>query len=244
MTINTISQTLTTFPTAPSRDQDQTTFTTNAENHIVALGNHVEEVNVQIGQINTAIDEMNTDIATTNQNVIDAQTAATESANSASLAASTANNNGSWSSLTGSFPVGEAVNHNDSVWVSNFAIPDVTASEPSDTNPDWTEVSSSSNAGWLNSVIATESLASNTKVNIFATLSAVDATLPLPVIGDYLVITNDVLSTQTVRFIVSGSTQFTALNGTTYTATSNITMSPGEKIYMACTKNAGTWEQK
>jgi len=244
VTISTITQTISTFPTAPSRDQDQTTFTTNAENHVIALSTNVTEQNSLKDQLNTVISEINTDTSDIASQVTSAEDAATSAAASATTASSTASNNGAWSALTGSLAAGQAVNHSDSVWVSNVSIADVTLSEPSEANSDWTEVSATANVQWEPAVITTETLTENTQVNIFATSTAVDATLPLPVVGDYLVVANDILSTQVVRFIVSGSVQLIALNGTTYTATSNITMEAGESVYLTCTKTAGTWEQK
>lgn len=250
MTISTIDQTLSTFPTAPSRDQDQTTFVTNAENHILALGNHVTEVNTQIGQINTTVEEINTDISGIDNKVTQAETAeanasasATSAANSASLAALTANNLGAWSALTGSFDLGNSVNHSDSVWVANVDIADVTLSEPSSSNTDWTEASSAS-LKWEDATTATATLLSNKQYNVYATSASIDVTLPSPLKGDSLLITNDAASTQPVRFIVSGSVELISLNNITYTATTDVTMEAGDAIYLACTKTDGTWEQK
>jgi len=251
VTISTITQTISTFPTAPSRDQDQLTFTTNAENHVVALGINVTEQNGLKDQLNTVIDEINTNtsgiaaqVTAAETAVTNAETAVTNAETAATNAAASANNNGAWANLTGSLAAGQSVTHNDSVWISDVLIADITLSEPSEGNSDWTEVTSSTNVQWEAAVTTTSTLIVNTKTNIFATSGAVDETLPLPEVGDYLVIANDALSTQVVRFIVSGSVQVIALNGTTYTATTNITMAAGESIYLACTKTAGTWEQK
>lgn len=244
MTIPTITTTITAMPDPPLRGQGEDEFTEKSENWVSAVSGFVTEENSVISETNTTVTAINSAVDDINQDVTDAQTAATEAAASADMAAATANNNGAWSALTGSFPIGQAVNHNGSVWVSNVAIPDITASEPSEANSDWTLVTESGSTGWENAVTSSETLEANKLYNVFATSGAVDVTLPGPVLGDSLVISNDVSSNQTVRFIVSSSVQFTALNGTTYTATSNITISAGEKVYMACTKTAGTWEQK
>ena len=71
---------------------------------------------------------------------------ATAAANSAAAAldsenaaAAAANNKGEWSALTGALNVPASVNHNDKIWILNTNLADVTLSEPSDTNTDWTE---------------------------------------------------------------------------------------------------------
>ena len=233
MTISTVSQTLTPFPTAPSREQDQTTFTTNAENHVTALGVHVQEVNTLIGQINTTVAEVNTDIEGIDEKVTQAETAetnaensATSAANSASLAALTANNLGAWSSLTGSFTLGNSVNHNESVWIANVDIADVTLSEPSSTNSDWTEASSSG-IRWESPQTSNFTLVKGKKYPIDASTGSVDAALPSTItVGGTFVIHNNANSLHTVRITNSGYT----IRGSKGAASTsdNIVISPGQ----------------
>ena len=237
MTISTIDQTLSTFPTAPSRDQDQTTFVTNAENHILALGTHVTEVNTQIGQINTTVEEINTDILEIDDKVTQAETAeanasvsATSAANSASLAALTANNLGAWSALTGSFDLGNSVNHNDSVWIANVDIADVTLSEPSSSNTDWTPTSASDNWEAVQSTNFT--LESGKKYFIDGSSGTVDAALPGTIEqGDEFKIHNNSNSTNTVK-VTNASFTIRGANGTA-SAGDNIILSAGQTLTLA-----------
>jgi len=64
---------------------------------------------------------------------------ASDAADSANTAASLANNKGAWSALTGALNIPASVNHNNYVWIVNTNLADVTASEPSDVNTDWTK---------------------------------------------------------------------------------------------------------
>lgn len=60
----------------------------------------------------------------------------------AGVAASSANNRGAWSNLTGSLTLPASVTHDWSIWVLNVDLLDVTLSEPTLTNTDWTKVNS------------------------------------------------------------------------------------------------------
>ena len=76
-----------------------------------------------------------------------AEASATAAAESESIAAAVANNHGEWDNLTGAFPAGDAVLHDDKVWISNDAIADITLSEPSGANSDWFNYTDSSAGG-------------------------------------------------------------------------------------------------
>lgn len=114
----------------PVVGQERSVFNTNNANILAYVKTFGTDLNTRITEINTATSDLNT--------------AVTSASNSASIAVASANNNGAWSALTGAFPIGEAVNHNGSTWISNVAIADVTLSEPTAINTDWTSTGISS----------------------------------------------------------------------------------------------------
>lgn len=83
-----------------------------------------------------------TDAATSETNAATSETNAAASAAAAASSATTANFVGEWSSLTGVLNVPAVVLHNNVYWNLLVNLPDVTASEPSDVNPDWARVTS------------------------------------------------------------------------------------------------------
>lgn len=188
MSVTTITQTLSSFPTAPARSQDQTTFRINAENHVVALGTHVTECNTQVSQINTLAGELNT-IGTNTQNASDAALAA-------------ANFRGAWSSLTGALNVPSSVNHNGNNWLLLNNLADVTTSEPG-VSADWSPLKSETDWETLQSVSFT--LESGKAYPLEATSATLNATLPAGIAqGNTFIVSNSSDSTQQV-FITNAS---------------------------------------
>ena len=123
-----VNTTVSNIPTPPKRGVDsQTVFVTKGEAVFDALHDTV------IGQMNTAFGEINT--TETNINAKEASAVA-----ASSTATAAANNKGSWSALTGALNIPASVNHNDSTWILNTNLADVTLSEPTDINTDWTKV--------------------------------------------------------------------------------------------------------
>ncbi|NOQ31783.1 MAG: hypothetical protein GQ570_11735 [Helicobacteraceae bacterium] len=100
------------------------------------VGSDISNVNINA----TNIASINTN-ATNITDIQNADANATLAADSASIATSSANNKGNWSALTGALNIPASVNYNDSVWVLNVNLADVTASEPSGANSDWTDAS-------------------------------------------------------------------------------------------------------
>ena len=96
----------------------------------------------------TTVDELNTFATEANALAVAATTSETNAANSADDAAtseanasSMVNNKGAWSGLSGALNIPASVTHTNSAWILNVNLADVTASEPTDINTDWTEVS-------------------------------------------------------------------------------------------------------
>ena len=106
----------------------------------------IDNVSNNIANINSvANNETNINNAEANAQL--ASTKAEEASNSASLAAisesnasASANNKGDWSALTGALNIPATVNHNGDVWILNTDLADVTSSEPTDINTDWTKI--------------------------------------------------------------------------------------------------------
>lgn len=119
------------------------------------------QVNVIAGEIQTATDTVvakealvsphydnidtnadNIDSINTNaNNIVDIQNASSNAAialASANTATSLTNNKGAWSNLAGALAVPAAVNHNNNIYSLNANLADVTLSEPTPTNTDWT----------------------------------------------------------------------------------------------------------
>lgn len=104
-------------------------------------------INTLIGQINTIAGQV--------------QTLATETSDNADIAKAVANNKGAWSGLSGAYgitPYSFTVSHSNRVWLANVAFADITASEPSAGNSDWTLISVS----LLDQITTTPALSGNT----------------------------------------------------------------------------------
>lgn len=82
--MTTITQTITSLPTAPARNQPPATFIANADATMAALGTLVTQANTWAGQVNTVAGEVNTNAATATTKAAEA----TASAYAAGVAAS------------------------------------------------------------------------------------------------------------------------------------------------------------
>jgi hypothetical protein len=91
--------------------------------------------------INTWRDEANLLSTAVNGYSGDALASATASANSALQSASSTNNVGAWSVQTGSANPPLSTTHTGSSWILNIPLADITTSEPTSINSDWTEIS-------------------------------------------------------------------------------------------------------
>jgi len=143
---------ITTLPTPPSRGEDSTTFITKANAFLGAFPTLQSDINSWATYAEgTFTDNLNT-IKTAAEAARDAAQTAQAEAEAAQAGAETAESNtealrdevygvanykGLWSSLTGSLSTPASVSHNNAFWLLNTNLVDVTASEPSSTNPDW-----------------------------------------------------------------------------------------------------------
>ena len=95
-----------------------------------------------VNLVSTNINDVNTNainIASINTNATNI-VAIQNAESNASIAQGSANNKGNWSALTGALNIPASVNHNGNVYVLNVNLADVTLSEPTDINTDWTDV--------------------------------------------------------------------------------------------------------
>ena len=115
--------------------QDQNDFVDSFETTTDQFSDNVEpEINDISDEINIVITQMNSTAQDVNDDAISAAQSALE-------ANSTANNQGAWSGLSGALNKGLSVTHTGSTWILNVDLADVTLSEPTAGNSDWTEVS-------------------------------------------------------------------------------------------------------
>jgi len=119
-----ISQTISSFPTAPSREDDTPTeFSTHVDAYLSAVVSHVTEVNTWATQANALATTVNSDAT-------NAATSETNAEASENAAAASANYVGEWGDQTGAANVPYCVSHNGLYWQLSSNLADVTAKEP------------------------------------------------------------------------------------------------------------------
>lgn len=135
-----IDQEITQLPPAPQRADAPADFSDKADAHVASLSTLVT-------QLNTYAEEANTTQGEINQTQQDAQGNATSAAASAGVASTaalqasaSANFKGAWNVLVGALNVPASVLHDGVYWMLLVNLPDVTASEPGPTNPDWSAI--------------------------------------------------------------------------------------------------------
>lgn len=128
-----ITATIPTYPVAPS--------SSNPDDFAVEGDAFLSAMQTNQPDYNTMADQMNVVGSETNDNATAADASATAAANSASTASSSANNAGAWNLQTGAKNPPYAVTHTGSTWILDLPIVDITLSEPTGVNSDWTEVS-------------------------------------------------------------------------------------------------------
>lgn len=133
--MSTITQTISAIPQGGQRGvQTRDAFVASQEAFQDHLHDNFDtEVNTFITQTNLVAGEVTT---ARNESVSaknDAQTAS-------SVSQASANYKGTWSSLTGALSVPSSVAHNGSFWLLNVNVADITLSEPTNINTDWTKI--------------------------------------------------------------------------------------------------------
>ena len=131
-TIPTVDETITPYTVTPVLNS--ATFPEDIDTYNSEQPSRIDEKNTVNSQINTMVTAMNIAGQETEDNALDAERSAYE-------ATGVANNNGAWSNLTGALNIPASANHTGSTWVLNVNLADVTASEPTSVNTDWTEIS-------------------------------------------------------------------------------------------------------
>lgn len=133
------------------------------------------------------------------------ESSATDSANSATAseasrqAADAASNyKGEWSSLTGALNKPSTVSNNGAFWALVNNLANVALSEPSPTNADWRFVSGTR---WLPAYTASANIIPNAYSPVQATSTPVNMTLVAMSVGDFVVVQNSPISTQTVTLV-------------------------------------------
>ena len=122
--MTTITQTITTLPTAPDpATMTPTEFSAAAAAYVLAQKDMVPQLNTWAGQVNTVAGEVNA-----NANAASASAVTATNASAAVVAA--ANFGGNWDDLTGAAMIPLSVFHADKVWLLTENAADITAVEP------------------------------------------------------------------------------------------------------------------
>lgn len=141
-----------------------------------------------------------------------AETAATASAGSATNSANSAtasevsrqaadavsNYKGEWSSLTGALAKPATVSNGGAFWALVNNLANVASSQPSPSNADWRFVSGTR---WLPTYTSSANIIPNAYSPVQATVSPVNMTLVSMTAGDFVVVQNSQISTQTVTIV-------------------------------------------
>lgn len=221
--------------TPPNRSQSPSAFNTNTANWINYTTTFQPDFNTFATQANalavevngyavSALGYSNDALATLGdtQDVYAATLLVQESANSA------ANFIGNYSSLTGALNKPATVSFGGAFWSLNTNTTNVTADVPG-VSSKWTFVSGTR---WQLTQTASFSAQANGYWPILATGSAVDATLPAMLSGDFICIQNSADSTQTVRILNAGYT--IKSRNVSITSADNIILLPGQMAYLRC----------
>jgi hypothetical protein len=123
---------ITALPDAPSRADAPTAFSTKADAFVAALPGFGDEAN-------TVAEFCNAKAVAADSSATAAALSETNAAASAAAAQGVANFQGTWASLVGALNTPATVYHSNKFWVLLNNLADVTASEPSASNSDWTE---------------------------------------------------------------------------------------------------------
>lgn len=138
--MTTITQTITTLPTAPDpATQTPAQFSSTAAAYVLAQKDMVPQINTWSGQANTVAGEVNSNASTASTQASNASASAAAAAASATASAASANYVGAWSSLSGSKTAGISVDHIGAFWLLVTSTADVTADVPG-TSAKWSRM--------------------------------------------------------------------------------------------------------
>jgi len=206
--------------TPPNRfDQLEDEFSDNADYFAAYFASTPTDYNTFATQVNSVRDEANgfKDDAAASAGMAEAY---------ADLAADTANFKGAWSGLVGALNTPAVVEHDGANWQLLTNLADVTASEPSITNPDWLFQSGTK---WVQ-VTADSTAYANGQYFVYAVTGDVDITQSVFSPNDFLVISNSSESTDVVRLLNPSNTIKGSLG--TASAGDNIILEAGETIHL------------
>lgn len=218
------------FPDAPNSVSDTPTeFDTKANNFVSAQVSYVP-------QANNLADWQEETTQQTYDNALEAAASAAESEDSAeesaiyaANSAGSANYIGLWSSLSGSLSKPASVLHNNTFWRLNVDLANVSASQPSPTNSDWSAMTA---YNW--SVINSSG---NSAINSYELCKALGAditrTLPSLGAGDFLAINSSPQSTGLVLLNIPNNVTIYGSAGSLDGAVDNLKLSKGETVHLA-----------
>jgi len=105
------------------------------------LAEETDNIEAKVTEASNYANDSASHAAESASHAVDSANSAIQSAQyrdeSNAISFSAVNSKGEWSNLTGALNIPASVSHNDNLWILANDLADVTASEPSDTNPDW-----------------------------------------------------------------------------------------------------------
>lgn len=175
------------LPPAPNSATDTPSeFDTKANNTVAAQVSMIPQINAANEWVESTAQEVYENAVEANDRAVDSENSSVSSAIFAANSAASANYVGVWSELSGALDRPASVQHNDSYWILNVDLPDVTASEPTPLNSDWSVL-----AGYRWKII---NASGNSTPNSYelCEADAADITRALPTFGagDFLVFNN------------------------------------------------------
>lgn len=207
----------------PLRSQPLT-FSVNQENYLTWEVPMIGQMNTSVSFVNDKAVEVEDNLLLTNNDVVTSAENAAESLQYSQDSAASANYVGTWIGQTGSAIAGISVGHDGAFWRLNVALADITASEPTPNNSDW---SFSSGTRWVQpSVIPANSQ------SFVTTIAATDRQLPTMVANDFLYVKSSASSSDDLR-LLNGIYSIVSTTKTLI-STDNLVLKPGEAISLMC----------
>lgn len=121
----------------PVLGQDSNTFSTNNQNYVYYVSNLAPEINSTVEAINTSETNAEGHASDAASFAVQASASATEANEAKSVCLTSSNIVGAWVGSSGAATKGGAYFHNSGWWGLLNDVPNIAATEPSDTNSDW-----------------------------------------------------------------------------------------------------------